>query len=264
MAYADPEVGRVRDRARFRRRVAGREAAGLCTRCGRWAPRDRAQGLRGSARRRSVSPDGNATPGCAPPACPGATPAKARAYARERSRREAEARREAGLCVRCGPGPGRARPQDVRAMPRQGPAERPGAIPPGQGRRAPLRWPGCRSQANHRPYRQQEPSRNARCRRQLHAMRPPSPGRGRHDVRTVQDCPPQGGPRALRRQEGRRTVRQLRRAHDRRRVEVRAVRRPGIRAPGPRTEKRSRQAEILGTEAGGALYGLQFAEPWSG
>ena len=38
MAYRDPDVGRARDRERFRRRIAECRAKGLCPRCGERPP----------------------------------------------------------------------------------------------------------------------------------------------------------------------------------------------------------------------------------
>ena len=101
MAYADPAVGRRKDRERFRRRTAERVAKGLCPRCGA-APsaperticdscaekRNRASRAR-DARLRAVG-------------MPRHDPARARGYERERSRREAAARSAEGLCTRCG------------------------------------------------------------------------------------------------------------------------------------------------------------------
>ena len=101
MAYRDPEVGKAKGRERFRRRVAHRLAAGLCTRCGRRPPetgrkvcgecaeKKRIAGRARDARLRAAGQ-------------PRRDPGRARAYERERSRRQAEQRREAGLCGKCG------------------------------------------------------------------------------------------------------------------------------------------------------------------
>ena len=101
MAYADPEAGRAADRERFRKRTAARIAQGLCPRCGERPPaperslcgpcndkRNRASRAR-DARLRA---EGKLR----------RDPVREREYERERSRREAEARRAAGLCTRCG------------------------------------------------------------------------------------------------------------------------------------------------------------------
>ena len=104
MAYADPSVGRARDRERYHRRVAARRAAGLCEKCGRRPPapgrpicdacaeKARAIGRARDARLRAAGQ-------------PRRDPGRTREYERERSRREAGARREAGRCVRCGTAP---------------------------------------------------------------------------------------------------------------------------------------------------------------
>ena len=104
MAYADPEVGRSRDHARYHRRIAERRAASFCRKCGRCPPtpersvcepcaeKQRAAGRARDARLRAVGK-------------PRRDPGRAREYERERSRRQAEARREAGMCVRCGVAP---------------------------------------------------------------------------------------------------------------------------------------------------------------
>ena len=101
MAYRDREVGKRRDRERYHRRVAERRVAGFCEKCGRRPPapgrpvcgacaeKARAAGRARDARLRAAGK-------------PRRDPARAREYERERSRRQAQARREAGLCVRCG------------------------------------------------------------------------------------------------------------------------------------------------------------------
>lgn len=70
MAYADPELGRQRDRERIRRRTEERRAAGLCPRCGVQPP----------APERTVCPERR----------------------NARSRRLYRKRRAAGRCTACG------------------------------------------------------------------------------------------------------------------------------------------------------------------
>ncbi len=104
MAYRDQEVRKQRDRERYHRRIAKRRAAGLCPKCGRRAPapgrpicgvcaeKSRAAGRARDARLCAADQ-------------PRRDPGRAREYERGRSRREAEARRQAGMCVRCGTAP---------------------------------------------------------------------------------------------------------------------------------------------------------------
>ncbi len=95
---------RARNLERWRRRVADRRARGKCIGCGKRKPepartlcascgekRNRASRAR-DARLRTAG-------------LPRRDPDKARAQERDRSRREAEMRRDAGLCIRCGKQP---------------------------------------------------------------------------------------------------------------------------------------------------------------
>ena len=104
MAYRDIEVQRARDRERFARRTRERREAGLCPTCGKRPPapersvcdpcadrRNRTSRAR-DARLREVG-------------LPRRDRQRAREYERGRARREAEVRREAGMCVRCGTAP---------------------------------------------------------------------------------------------------------------------------------------------------------------
>ena len=104
MAYRDLDVGRRRDRERFRRRVAERRAAGLCPRCG---ARPRASGRSvcepcGEKRNRaSRARDAKLRV----VGKPRRDPDRARAYERERAGRQTAEFRAAGLCTRCGQAP---------------------------------------------------------------------------------------------------------------------------------------------------------------
>ena len=104
MAYADPEVGKARDRERFRRRTEERVAAGLCPRCGVQPPTPERTMCDGCAERRnraSRARDARLRDA----GRPRRDPARAREYERERSRRKAAARKDEGLCTRCGKEP---------------------------------------------------------------------------------------------------------------------------------------------------------------
>ena len=128
MAYKDPETGRAHDRERFRRRTAERIAQGLCPKCGKEPPervRDAKRRAAGKPRHRNPETERarerqrTACASCAENrrAAERARYAKAKAAgklyggrdaeakrrgARGTTRRLYEARREAGLCTRCG------------------------------------------------------------------------------------------------------------------------------------------------------------------
>ena len=98
------EKRRPADRARHHRRSAERAAQGLCPKCGKWplAP-DRTMCGPCGAKRNRASRARDARLRAA--GMPRRDPERAKLYERERSRREAEERRAAGLCVRCGKAP---------------------------------------------------------------------------------------------------------------------------------------------------------------
>ena len=104
MAYKNPDVGRARDRERFRKRTAERIAQGLCPRCGERPPapsrsvcepcgekRNRAGRVRDARLRAAGKPRRD--------------PERARHYERERSRRQNAERIARGLCAKCGQPP---------------------------------------------------------------------------------------------------------------------------------------------------------------
>ena len=104
MVYADPDVGKAKDRERFRKRTQERRAAGLCPRCGRQEPASGRSVCNGCAKKRNrasrardarLRAEGK----------PRRDPARAREYERERSRRERVARHVEGICSRCGKSP---------------------------------------------------------------------------------------------------------------------------------------------------------------
>ena len=101
MAYRDPNVGRAKDRERFRKRTAEHIAAGLCPRCGCRPPAS-GRTVCGPCgdRRNAASRARDARLRAA--GMPRRDPVKAREYERERARRQTAARPAAGLCTRCG------------------------------------------------------------------------------------------------------------------------------------------------------------------
>ena len=114
MAYADPEIQRARDRARFRKRTAARVAQGLCPRCGDRTPAPERSLCEPCAEKRNkasrardarLRAEGKLR----------RDPDKARDYGRKRSRRETAARHAKGLCTRCGTAP--AAPDRVSCEP---------------------------------------------------------------------------------------------------------------------------------------------------
>ena len=104
MAYKDLEVGRARDRERFRRRSADRVAQGLCPRCGERPPVPERSLCEPCATKRNKSSRARDAKLRAA-GKPRRDPDKERASERRRYRRQAGERREAGLCVRCATGP---------------------------------------------------------------------------------------------------------------------------------------------------------------
>lgn len=91
MAYADPDVGKARGRERFRRRVAERLAAGLCTRCGREPPETGRKICQACAEKRRVA-DRQRDARLRDTGLSRRDGDRARAYERERSRRVVEER----------------------------------------------------------------------------------------------------------------------------------------------------------------------------
>ena len=109
MAYADREVGKARGRERFRRRVAERLAAGLCTRCGRKPPETGRKTCRACAEKRRIA-DRRRDARLRDAGLPRRDSDRARAYERDRSRRVVEERAARALCTKCGVNP----PEDGR------------------------------------------------------------------------------------------------------------------------------------------------------
>ena len=110
MSYADPEVGKAKDRERLARRTAARIEAGLCPRCGKQPPApERSTCEPCAAKRNAAGRTRDAR--LREEGKPRRDPIKARVYERERTRREREQRRAKGICIRCGEqpaAPGRA------------------------------------------------------------------------------------------------------------------------------------------------------------
>ena len=104
MACRDPDVGRARDRERFRRRIAERRAAGLCPRCGQRPPAlDRSVCEACAEKRRTSERARDARLRAA--GKPRRDPEKARASERRRYRRKLAERLAQGLCPCCGKAP---------------------------------------------------------------------------------------------------------------------------------------------------------------
>ena len=104
MAYADPAVQRRKDRERFARRTSARKAAGHCPRCGDRAPAPERSVCAPCAEKRNAASRARDARLRAE-GKPRRDPARARAAERKRARRQADERRAAGICVRCGTAP---------------------------------------------------------------------------------------------------------------------------------------------------------------
>ena len=109
----DPERTREYERERSRRQHAERRAAGICTKCGRAPARPERTLCDPCAERHRVRDrDRHAKARAQGIPYGGRDPETKRRADRERSRRRSEARRAAGVCVRCGNAP----PAEGRAM----------------------------------------------------------------------------------------------------------------------------------------------------
>ena len=97
--YRNPET----ERARERRRAAERLAQGLCANCGKTPPEpDRTSCRRCAGKRRAAERARYAKAKAAGKLYGGRDPKERRRTARGRTKRRYDARREAGLCARCG------------------------------------------------------------------------------------------------------------------------------------------------------------------
>ena len=104
MAYRDLEIGRARDRERFRRRAAQRRAKGSCPRCGLTPPapgRSLCETCAGKRNAASRARDARLRAA----GKPRRDPARALACERERTRRQTAERLALGVCTRCGKRP---------------------------------------------------------------------------------------------------------------------------------------------------------------
>ena len=140
----DPEKAKAYERERTRRRAAERLAAGLCAKCGK-APAPPDGRLCGACaeKRRAAERARYAEARAAGKLYGGRDPEPKRRGARGNSRKRRHARRDAGLCTRCGrrpPAPRRGR-NDLRAVPGGASGGRPGAVRLAEGGRTlrPLR-----------------------------------------------------------------------------------------------------------------------------
>ena len=103
MAYRNPEEGRARDRERSRWRTAERIAQGLCVNCGKAPPEpERRLCTPCAGKRRAAERARYAKAKAAGKLYGGRDPEKRRRNARGTAKRRYDARREAGLCTRCG------------------------------------------------------------------------------------------------------------------------------------------------------------------
>ena len=162
---------------------------------------------------------------------------RAREYERERSRRQAEARREAGQCVRCGIAPaagGRSSCERCLAKKREAYRIR---IPQGQECRAQVRRQIGSGQAQGRPHRQQAAPGDPPRFGGMYRLRTPSARRGRRDLRALPHRATRGGPRTLRRPAVRRVVREMLSPDERRRLPGLTVFSARIRGPFRRTKE---------------------------
>ena len=183
MAYKYPEVGRARDRERFRRRSAERIAQGPCPRCGERPPAPgRSVCEPCGEKRRAAGRDRDARLRVA--GKPRRNPETARASERRRYRRQVAERQAQGICTRCGQAP--AAPERTvcevcgengvrpiaRAMRRAGPPasgmaaeiRRPDAAAPARGAasgRTPAAIPACARGAGGSPSRTTRPAGRA-------------------------------------------------------------------------------------------------------
>ena len=102
MPYRDPDLGRVRDRERFRRRTAERLARGLCLKCGKAPPEPDRSLCAACNEKRRISDRARTAKRRAAGQPRYKDPEKARAYERERYRRCAAERLARRLCPKCG------------------------------------------------------------------------------------------------------------------------------------------------------------------
>ena len=103
MAYKDPEQGRARDLERYRRRTAERLARSMCPRCGEARPvADYSLCQSCGDKRRKAGQARYAKAKAAGILYGGRDAERCRRIARDSSKQRDRARREAGLCTRCG------------------------------------------------------------------------------------------------------------------------------------------------------------------
>ena len=298
MAYRDPAEGRRKDRDRTARLTAARTAAGLCTRCGKTEPLPARRLCAPCNEKRNAATPSAGPPAFARSAAglrraPGARlcepcaeqhrardrarhartkaegipyggrdPEARRRAGRERSLRRSEARKAAGLCIRCGnvpPGEGRAMCEPCREDQAAGETRRamPNAAPP-----------ACASNCATPCARREDLLRSR-------APRPaPGAGTSRRSARPTVDAMPSGAPgaiapvmrktgqrggrvpgllrccpRSLRRPTGCRGLRQVPDPHLRRDGLLHALRRRQGRAAA--TARRNTPPGAPGTQTGG-------------
>ena len=147
----------------------------------------------------------------------------------------------------------------MRALQREAPGARAGALRQGHVRGQALRRaPGGHSPA-HRPRAQPKARRGPARRRPVHVMRHASPRRRGLDVRAVPDCAARVGARDLRRQARGRAMRSVRGSGERRRLALRALRRARKRAPGPGAPQCPQPGALLAEARPLGVYELRSA-----
>ena len=224
MAYRDPEVGRARDRERFRRTTAERVAQGLCPKCGKAPPEpDRSLCAACNEKRRIADRARRARRSAA--GIKRVREPKARQGEYRRARARADKRLAQGLCARCARHP----PEPQRRLcARCAEKRRASARARYAAARAAGKLYGGRNPAGRRRIargaKQAAPPCSAR-RRPVYALRAPASRRGQHRLRAMPGRLAPVRSRAVRRQARRGAVPAMRTDNLRRRLPVRALRR---------------------------------------
>ena len=119
MPYKDPDKERAGGRRRYERITAERLSRGMCPRCGEARPvADHSLCQCCGEKRRQAERARCAKARAAGILYAGRDAERCRRSASDRSKRRDRARREAGLCTRCGKATARGRPHGVRTLPR--------------------------------------------------------------------------------------------------------------------------------------------------
>ena len=254
------EKRRKADLERHHRRTAERTALGLCPRCGKQPPaperflcepcgekRNRASRARDARLRAAGLPRRDAE--------------RARAYERDRSRREADIRREAGLCTRCGKQPAAEGRASLRALPGEEAGFGPREIRRREGGGEAVRRGRSRGQKACRPGPEQAPPEGSDRSGPLYPLRQAAPCRGWNHLPALPRQTPGGGaPEILRPAPGR-ALHPVRSAGDRRSLALRSLCRHRGSQPRPGAEERAFAQALRRTEGQGLVYILRGAVP---